>query len=106
MVNLARCFAMYLRNVPENSTGSCGMIATLERSFSNDSIDVSTPSIEISPSIQANRNIAPINELLPNEEISVFNAVLVSVIDGQMNREGTLAYLRLFCRQCQFFPSA
>lgn len=55
----------YLLKVPENNTGSCGMIAILDRSLFNEIVDVSMPSIMILPSTHANRKIAPIRELLP-----------------------------------------
>lgn len=55
----------YLRKVPENKTGSCGIIATrFRRSFSK-ILAVSTPSIKISPLMQAKRKSAPIKELFP-----------------------------------------
>lgn len=55
----------YLLKVPENNIGSCGMIEIRDRKSFKQIVDVSIPSIKISPSTQAIRKIAPINELLP-----------------------------------------
>lgn len=55
----------YLLRVPENSTGSCGIMAIRFRRSLNRSFAVSIPSIKIWPSTQANRKTAPMSELLP-----------------------------------------
>lgn len=74
----------HLLNVPEKSAGSCGIMAMLDRSCFSGIFDVSTSSIRISPSMQANRKMAPINELLPEIE-KVRSNPLISAISIRFN---------------------
>lgn len=55
----------YLLNVPENKTGSCGMIVIRDRKSFKLMVDVSMSSIMIFPSIWAKRKRAPTRELFP-----------------------------------------
>ena len=50
---------------PENRTGSCGIIDICDRSCSRLRVDVSMPSIMISPSISAMRKSDPMSDDFP-----------------------------------------
>jgi len=54
-----------VRNVPENNTGSWGMMEILDRKLCNPNSCISIPSIMILPSLKANLNKAKIKDDFP-----------------------------------------
>lgn len=55
----------FFRIVPENKTGSCGMMESLERNSCSPKMFMSRSSMKIDPSLRANLNNAPIKDDFP-----------------------------------------
>lgn len=74
-------------------------MATLDRSFFNEIVAVSIPSIKIVPSMQARRKIAPIKELFPT-----INGLIVEIHKNSITHSHSVFnYLHRYVQQCQFF---
>lgn len=59
------------RIVPENKTGSCGIIENFDRKSCSSNSWISTPSMMILPSFRANRNNAFINDDFPEPVLPI-----------------------------------